>query len=273
MESFTTNKENFSATIGNARQQYIDLKNEINTSGIFVSDNDYLLSLKLDDDTKLIFNCSLLKNAEISIENEITDYVLEKNAKVQDHISHAPIEISLNVMMYWYVDEAPKKITGQSFIENKLSAFSGFAPNLSIKAQEYYNKATDLKRKVEAAARKVDNGVNFFLNILETSGNNPYLTAYKVLKNASDIGMTLTVNSSFASIENMVIKSLRFSNSNDIDNANITISLKQINLAKKSVALVGRLKSQKAQMVNNGVQQGDERSVLLKGSQNLGVLK
>ena len=56
-----------------------------------------VLAVQQDKPSKLTdYYFDIIKGHTISINNQITDYYLENNTAVQDHIAHAPIVITLS---------------------------------------------------------------------------------------------------------------------------------------------------------------------------------
>jgi hypothetical protein len=190
------------------------------------------------------------------MDSEITDYITESNAKVQDHISLNPIIIELSGFVGEVFEEAPKDIKYQKAVQSKLNEFAGFAPKLSTQAQEYFKKAKDLKAKAESVIDKVDNATNFLRDIENIDPSKTAIEkAYKILSAVWKTRLLVNVKTEFSTFARMAIQSLEFSKSNDEKyKSDIRITLKQITFAQKAKLIEGsgRVDGQKATMVNQG---------------------
>jgi hypothetical protein len=242
---------NFNMNYGNLKQSFFNSYDSLKTG----------ITEKLYENNKLLvdgingFTFSILNNRSVKLGGEITDYITENNAKVQDHISLNPIIAELSGFVGEVLEEAPKDIKYQKVAQSKLNEFGGFLPELSVKAQEYFNKAKDLKAKAESIIDRIDNAANFLRNLENIK---PELTkierAYIVLSEAWRNRMLMTVNTEFSVFTNMAIQSFEFSkNSDEKYKSDLRITLKQITIAKKIEKKAdGRTNGQKATTINQG---------------------
>jgi hypothetical protein len=199
---------------------------------------------------------SILRDRSVRLESEITDYITEDNSRIQDHIANMPVILDLSGFVGESLEKAPKEVKFQKEIQSKLTEVAGFLPELSAQAQQYFNKAKDLKAKAESVLDRVDNAVNFLGDIekiqeSKTEIEKAYITLYGMWKTKK----SCTVKTDFADFYNMYIQSIEFSkNGDDKYKSDIRITLKQVTKAKKDETGKGEKKvdGQKAQTINMG---------------------
>jgi hypothetical protein len=205
------------------------------------------------------FEFSILENRSVRLNSDITDYTTEDNARIQDHIALHPIVISLGGFVGEVFEEKPKNLKYQQAVQSKLNELGGLAPQLSAQAQEYFNKAKDLKSKAEAVLDKVDNAINFLKDIetfseSEDNENAKIKNAYKVLFGLWKSKTEMTIKTDFADFSNMFIESVEFSKKGtEKYKSDISIILKQVKRAVNTKTKAEkRTATQKAEMVNRG---------------------
>jgi hypothetical protein len=213
------------------------------------------------------FKFSILKNRSVKLGSEITDYITENNAKIQDHISLNPIILELSGFMGEIVEESPKDLKYQKLLQSKLNEFGGFLPELSVQAQEYFEKAKVLKAKAESILDVMDNVENFLGHLQELyrkrsdkgsgSDDEPKTEirgAYGILSAAWRSRKLLTVQTEFEELTNMAIQSLEFSrNSDEKYKSDIKVIMKQITLTQvQQNKGTERITGQKSSDVNQG---------------------
>jgi hypothetical protein len=226
-------------------------------------------TLQTQEDNRELFKFSKMTEQNIRQSSEITDYRMEDNALLSDHIADSPIEITLSGLVAMYVDEPPAQLKYQAEIQERLNAFGGITrllgvgDNLSRKAQEFYTKAKQTKEKAEELANKIDDGAGFLKTLAGLSNNNPYISCYQILSALRKNRILLKVNTDFSVLNNMVIKDFFCSKDGDVDNAKVSVTLKQINYAIVKIKSKSYIKGQKAPATNQGVKQKNE-SILNK---------
>jgi hypothetical protein len=235
-------------TCTDVKKQNVVYKKVVKKAESFISDEDYFLFTTVGKRKNLIFNASLVKSTSISIKNNVTDYTLENNSKVQDHVSISPLELTFSVSSYKYVDKVPSKIEDESKEVTKLEGIVGLIPNLTLKGYVRYI----FLRDIISGSQESD---NFFTTTLKND-ENIYTATYKQLYNASKTGLLLTARSVFGDIRNLVITSVSFSYENEVDNATIEISLKQLNFANRLNTNFNRSDGQKTEVVECGLISG-----------------
>jgi hypothetical protein len=212
------------------------------------------------------FEFSVLRDRSLTLDSEITDYPIENNSRVQDHISLMPIMLELSGFVGESVEHESRLGNNMGKIASRLTQISSFFPVLSEQAQEYFDEFLETKKKLSYYGEKISSGVGFLRDVLASlAGDTNIQKAYRVLSSCWYEKIPLVVKTDFADFENMFIKTIKFStNSDEKYKSDIAVTLKQItSTSRQTTTLEGRLVSQKAETINYG-EAGKNSSVMVK---------
>jgi hypothetical protein len=198
------------------------------------------------------------ESESLQLKAQITEHYVEDNSAMQDHISIAPISITLTGKIGELV---LKKNDAQAYIDSlltTLSAASFLAPNLSKSAQNYILEYQKLANATERALKQIDTIKKLFADGEQA---NKQQTAYKELSQMFKSRMLYKVETPWVILDNMAIESITFEQDETTkDQSTIAISLKQIQFAQsktvKGKISKGRQAMQKAPVADKGVARG-----------------
>ena len=204
---------------------------------------------------------------KIQQSSNITDNYVEDNSTVQDHIAVAPLTIQLTRYVGELVDRRDTEVAKlSSAVDEKLTKFAPFAPNLTNSAYLIKNKAEELVENVKRVTNDVSNLFSLFENL------NPSATkkqqAFIYFSALQEKGVLISVQTPFSYYENMAIESLIATEDEESkDIATFSMTLKQIRFASVTTTefnasqFQGRSGSQNSPNVKNGKANGSQSAL------------
>lgn len=210
-----------------------------------------VLAVQQDKPSRLTdYYFDIIKGHTISINNQITDYYLENNTAVQDHIAHAPIVITLSgisgEIVYTsarakedYNNELNKAVshTNQQEFHNKLSALQILKPsasNLTQKAQnafDYVAASADRYIGILRQFRNSNSPMDKYTGANDTFQETRLQEIHRKLLLLRNNNTSLWVHTPYADYTNMYIQSITLRQNEENFITDIELSLKQLNFA------------------------------------------
>lgn len=209
-------------TVLSSDNKYLGFQEEYNK--IFITSQDGISGFTLD----------ITKDEGIKLESDITDYVLENGKMVQSQTTLKPINITITGLVGENVYKAPKKIIGQKFLQSKINKSSGvnILNGLSITAQEYLNKTTNIINKIDNVVSQANNlydYINNFTKQIKPNQKKAFTELFLLWVNKK----LLTVKLPFFDLNNMIIKDVDFKQKGESNMVSeVSISLKQLTFAE-----------------------------------------
>lgn len=211
-----------------------------------------VLAVQQDTPSKLTdYYFDVIKGHTISINNQITDYYLENNTAVQDHIAHAPIVITLSgisgEIVYTAVqaekDYDKELIQATSYanmqnINNKLTALITIAPTISNLTQ----KAKNAYDYIEASAgryvgilrrfRGSDSPLDRYNGTSDSFKETRLQEIHRKLLLLRNNNTALWVHTPYGDYLNMYIQSITLRQNEENYITDLELTLKQLNFAE-----------------------------------------
>lgn len=191
------------------------------------------LSIKIYKDLvnpPLIFD--IVGEENINYQNDITDYVVEDNSSMQDHIARRPTLYTVTAVVSELNNVPPYGLVALKEAADRLAAISQYAPKLTVSALRAYNKAEQLYRiglNVIATAKALISPLPV-LNKQQT-----FINKLNKLMQGREL---LTVESPLYTMESCVIQTLRVSqNENDKNSCEFTMTFKPVVFATTQITL------------------------------------
>lgn len=192
-------------------------------------------SIFIQTDANQLENISfnIRKGESIRLQSHITDYVLENNTTVSNHITLQPLEITLRGEFGEVVRTIPRKNIVNKNIQDKINPIGLFNTDFEVKAQRYINKVEDLIEKVDDLFYKVGRGIDYLANLMNQLPTQQQKAFYSLMM-LWKMKTLVSVKTEFYQINNMVIQSIEFSQGEDtINKSEATIHLKQLNFTEE----------------------------------------
>ena len=171
----------------------------------------------------------------IELRADITDYVVEDNSYVNDHIALKPLTITLSGFMGEIKNEVEVGLPGAlNTIQNKLSVISEYLPERSISAIQSVQKALN---GVQNFVTDANNAIKKTQNLLETvsvwsTGNTVQEQAFSKLMGMFRDRSVVTVETPWGYLDNMAITSVVMEQDGKTKEwSDISVSLKQLQFA------------------------------------------
>lgn len=251
-----------------------------------------VLAVQQDKPSKLTdYYFDIIKGHTISINNQITDYYLENNTAVQDHIAHAPIVITLSGISGEVVYTSAQAeedynrelsqatvYSNQQNLNNKLTALAILNPSVSNLTQ----KARNAYDYIEASARRYigilrrfrnsDNPMDRYTGANDTFRETRLQEIHRKLLLLRNNNTSLWVHTPYADYTNMYIQSITLRQNEENFVTDIELSLKQLNFAEVKYTSVDKSVMSKynayaqAKEQENG--KADTETTLLKSMTN-----
>lgn len=207
----------------------------------------------------------LPESESLSLKASITDHYVEDNTAMQDHISIAPKTITLTgkIAELTMTKDALQKYAEQ--IITKLAAIGIMSAGMSESAQRLLAQYTRTTDAVKQALNQFKDASSIFFDV---SAKNKQQQYYEKISGMFYSRLICTVETPWATLENMVIESVNFEQDESTkDWTSVTVSLKQVQFARTNVTsgkiVQGRLEDQKAPIEEKG--KGVDRSTLKEG--------
>ena len=204
-------------------------------SKIFNTINKTWSSIFIQTDANQLENISfnIRKGESIKLQSQITDYVLENNTNTQNHITLQPLEITLRGEFGEVVRTIPRKNIVNKTIQEKINPIGLFNSDLEVKAQRYINKVEDLIEKVDNLFYKVGKGFDYLANLMNQLPTQQQKAFYSLMM-FWKMKILVNVKTEFYQINNMVIKSIEFTQGEEtINKSEAVITLKQMNFSQE----------------------------------------
>ena len=180
------------------------------------------------------FIFSVRDEEQIELKSEVTDYAIEDNSTIQDHIAIKPVVVSLRGFVGEIVNEVyPETLPLTSTIENRLTELSTYTPLFSTQSAQTLSKVlTDITQTVNDINNLVNKAQNLVSNIsapLQTKQQQ----AYNVLKSMWQTKQIFTLETPWEYLDNMVISSLTATqDKNTLMVTDFSLTLKQLRLSR-----------------------------------------
>lgn len=216
------------------------------------NDSDLLTGAVLEsgtDDIPFVAYFDIIKEHTISFSNSITDYYLEDNTAVQDHISHAPLTITLSGLrgeLAYTPSNADvlKQLKTASFVTTlrdttlKLRALNMFLPAVSnpmALARNVVKYVTGSVKRYYGIYKSITNKNNALENFqgIEISQTNTKLqNVCENLLMLSNYNIPLVIDTPYRTFEDMYIESVTLTQGEVNYVTDIQVTLKQLRFAE-----------------------------------------
>lgn len=199
----------------------------------------------------------------IELRSNITDYVMESNVVMQDHISLKPMMITLRGFIGEVKNEVGLKSFGLNFLDSKLTDIAAYLPPF---AQGAVQAAQNVIQVADNAVKAIDDIVDKTQNMMSVFGiTNEAATAQEqAFKDLSAVYLgrnVMTVETPWGYHDNMAIESIVFEQDGKTNEmSDIVVTLKQLRFATVAVLSPkgdGRNAQQKADTIAKGKTQGN----------------
>jgi hypothetical protein len=174
------------------------------------------------------FVFSVQRTAEINLSANITDYYVEDNRAVNDHIAVQPVKVTLS----GYVGE--RVMNRNTFVEkflqginSRLTPVVDLYPKLTNYTQQIYNSIDLGIQEAKNIFRKVD--TIFSVSLMATQGDSKQMQAYKYFEALLKNRQLVSVVTPYKVFENMAVETVHaFQREQSTMVSDITVTLKQI---------------------------------------------
>lgn len=251
-----------------------------------------VLAVQQDKPSKLTdYYFDIIKGHTISINNQITDYYLENNTAVQDHIAHAPIVITLSGISGEVVYTSAQAeedynrelsqatvYSNQQNLNNKLTALAILNPsasNLTQKARNAYDYIEASARRYIGILRRFrnsDNPMDRYTGASDTFRETRLQEIHRKLMLLRNNNTALWVHTPYGDYLNMYIQSITLRQNEENFITDIELSLKQLNFAEVKYTTVDKSVMSKynayAQAKDQENGKADTEATLLKSMTN-----
>jgi len=221
------------------------------------------------------FKFNLPKREQIKLQSEVTDHYTDANNAVQDHIARKPITVTLSGLHgeYFYsvnqIEDMLAKVTpALSIVKQFLPKLpDGAKQNLAKKYQNMTkNQAVPAALQSSGTPNEVNNIDLFSLFQSFYKLTSSQTRAYLFLKALWTSKAIFTLETTFEKFDNMVITDVSPLRDENADNAEFTVSFKQLNFAETIVTTaqetVGRLSAMVSRTAEKGIDKGREVSTI-----------
>jgi hypothetical protein len=177
------------------------------------------------------FLFDVMEEEELNIEADITDYYLEDNSPVQDHIAFKPITIKLHGFIAEVADTPPALLKALASIVDKLQVLGPWAPSLTSQAQQAYN---NISRTYQGYAKLLNATGSTLKGLI--GGDKPITkqaNAFNTLSFIQKRKQLCDVQTPFQTYSNMVIQTITALQGKESKSiSDFTVTMKQMNFAK-----------------------------------------
>lgn len=204
------------------------------------------------------FTFNIRKTESLKLSSEATDYVIENNTKVQNHITQKPITITLTGEIGEVFIKTPKQIKDIKVLPSKLTPLTGILPPLTIKAQEYLLQMNKVVEKIDDTIKKTDSLFEYINNFTKTAISEQN-KAFEKLFTVWKANQLLKIKTEFCSLDNCVITDINFTQGENTKyKSEIAITLKQLTFSNSQqiIRRDGRNAIQASPVVNHGRTKG-----------------
>ena len=221
-----------------------------------------------DENFDIRYEFVIVSSEELSLQNDVTQYVVEDGSTKQEHIVQQPITFTIEglVAQKVHVAKLENFTSGLAQQASKLQPIAAFFPT----ASSYMSAAIAGANAAERTVRKVYDKIK----ALKAWGGNPEASlnlqrlVASELKVLSRTRTLVGVTSDLGTYKNMVIKSVSMIQEDTHDQSRLRIELQQYNSVSTQLTTVdtqkysGRVAQQSAAIQNLGKIQGKTMSTL-----------
>ena len=204
---------------------------------------------------------------DISLTSEITDHFIEDNTVINDHIALRPEIITVEGLVGELKLDIPPLLRALSDLNDKLTGFSGFLPELTAQTNEIYNQAEQILRTKEQAEQTIENLHNTFRGLDVAPKETLQSKAFSYFYSLWQSRRIFTVETPWNTFTNMAILNMKVKQEDTKYISNFSMTFKKIRFAKaiKIENSQGRHSEQISDVQNKGRVKGEEvdQSLLL----------
>lgn len=220
------------------------------------------------------FKFHVPQSEQVKMESEITDYFVDNNSVLQDHIARKPIIITLNGLQGDYFYSVNKIEDTLALITPTLSLVKQFLPKLRSATQQLHLKKTNSTKytynpkteRIETqliATKQAFNAIDLFkifqdLYKLKSAQTRAFFFFDAMWKSKA----LFSVETSWKRYDNMCIQTLIPKRDNNADITDFNITFKQISRAQTKYETLknaaGRTRQQLMKKQNKGIDKGQK---------------
>lgn len=211
------------------------------------------------------FKFHVPQTEQVNMESDITDHYIDTGSAVQDHITHKPITITVRGYQGDYYYTVHPIESALAAVVPTLALIKQFLPKLTAAAQKIKGASSE---NVLSKSFLKKSDVNFnaidlfqlFQNVykLKSAQTRAFMFFESLWKSEA----LFTVETTWKRYDNMVIQKIVPLRDNNADITDFSVTFKQISITTSKVEKVknaaGRLKEQKAEVTQKGVDKGKE---------------
>ena len=186
------------------------------------------------------FVFSTRDDEQITLQSEVTDYAIEDNSTVGDHIAIKPIMVTLRGYVGEIVyNHTTTSVPAISSVANRLTSVASYLPSLSTLANQIKTKVQAVNDLAGAATNLINSTQNLVSSIVAPLATRQQ-QAYNVLKSMWQSKQVFTLETPWEYLDNMVIMTLLANQDNKTEMiSDFTVTLKQLRVAKTFVEFRG----------------------------------
>lgn len=220
------------------------------------------------------FKFHVPQSEQVTMESEITDNYIDTNSAVQDHILRKPITITVRGYQGEYFYSANPIENTLALITPTLSLVKEFLPKLRTSTQQIKKTSAKdvLNKKFLKQSDTELNSIDLFSLFQDlykiTSAQTRTFMFFEALWKSNAL---FTVETGWKRYDNMAILKIVPLRDNNADITDFSITFKQISKTTSKVEQLkkaaGRLKQQKAEVTQKGIDKGKEVDTVKPGPQ------
>ena len=219
------------------------------------------------------FKFHLPETEQVTMQNDITDYFIETNSTVNDHIARRPTIVTLTGLQgeYFYsVNEIEDML---ATVVPTISLVKQFLPKLSPATQQ--NKVKKIEQEASVSgdtdyvigttgiAKWQFNGMDLFklfqdLYKLKSAQTRAYYFFTAMFKAKA----LMSIETSWQRLDNMIIQNMQAIRDGNADITEFTLTFKQLSITESGVETIenaaGRVAQQSAPITNKGIDKGEK---------------
>ena len=199
------------------------------------------------------------ESESLSLKAQITDHYIEDNTTLQNHISIAPISITLSGKIAEVVMEQSSGALFAATVLTSLQSLSTIAPELSQSAAKAVKQALLIKVALDQTLSKIRNAAAMFEDKAISNKQKKY---YQQIKSMFDSRGIFTVETPWVTLKNMAIESVNFEQDETTkDWSTVSVTLKEMKFAQTKTTtgkLKGRIVMQKESVTDKGSATGNK---------------
>jgi hypothetical protein len=215
---------------------------------ILLSPDDKIGILPMDSVGQGGYFFHLPTEETVTFTSDVTDHYIEDNTSMQDHVAMKPRIVTTGGYIGELNNVTPKLLAPLKEVLNRLGTVTAYVPVLAVASQRAYNTAEQTYRaflKAQRAFLMATGTDSVKKELMQTEQQKAYKQFYDWWKART----LFKVQTPYEAIENMVIMSLRVTQSESDKNSSMfELTFKEIRTAKSVFSLdnnLGRLATQK----------------------------